>query len=178
MAKDNLINLAKGVNKKQTPIPVATKKPVVKMVEKPKTPDEERNLKAKQKVEELLQSVELSPKKEVIPEVVLIPKEGTEWLEEQVALLSEQCEGLRAELIEAKDNYSKIYRELQNGRGNNSDNLTGETFKENILMMFNELQSNYLGQNTERQRWSVAKIEYLLNQMLQLFPFTQNYKKF
>jgi len=179
MSTKNLVNLAKGGGKKpevkvSKPAP---KKPEVKVVEKPKTPEEERDIKAKQRVEELLNGVDLMPKKE---EEQLLeieqPKEGLEWLEEQVSLLSEQNEFLRSELGVAKADYSKLFEQSQGGRGGNVS--SNETVPQNVLIMFNELQNNLLGQNQERTSWSTVNVIHVLNQMLSLFPFTEKYKKF
>jgi len=174
---NNLVNLAKGGGKK-VEVKVtkpAPKKPEVKVVEKPKTPEEERDIKAKQRVEELLNGVDLMPKKEEeLLEVIEQPKEGLEWLEEQVSLLSEQNEALRAELGVAKADYSRLYESQRGGGGVNPN----ETLHQNVLIMFNELQINMLGHNQERTPWSTVNVIYLLNQMLSLFPFTEKYKKF
>ncbi len=174
---NNLVNLAKGGGKKtdvKTSKP-APKKPEVKVVEKPKTPEEVRDIKAKQRVEELLNGVDLVPKKEEELLEIEQPKEGLEWLEEQVSLLSEQNEALRAELGVAKADYSKLYESQRGGGGNVSSN---ETVPQNVLIMFNEMQNNMLGHNQERTSWSTVNVIYLLNQMLSLFPFTEKYKKF
>jgi predicted transcriptional regulator len=171
MSTKNLARLAKG-NKK----PIVQEKTVTKTVEKPKTPEEERDMKAKQKVEELLQGVEFTPKKEEPVETV-VAKSGKEWLEEQVTLLSEQTEKLRIELAQSKEDYTKLYGEYQAKRGTSKD-LLNETLVQNVLIMFNELQSNFTGVNQERVAHDIVKIEYLLKQMLLLFPFTEQYRRF
>ena len=170
-------NLAKGGGKKtdvKTSKP-APKKPEVKVVEKPKTPEEVRDIKAKQRVEELLNGVDLVPKKEEELLEIEQPKEGLEWLEEQVSLLSEQNEALRAELGVAKADYSKLYESQRGGGGNVSSN---ETVPQNVLIMFNELQNNLLGNNPERHVYDIIYLRNLLNQLMQLFPFTENYRRF
>lgn len=178
MAKRNsLVSLAKGTTKKPA---TQAKKPVAK-VEKPRTLEEERDMKAKQKVEELLQSVELSPNKLIkddVSEVVVEKKNGIEWMEEQVTLLTEQSEALRIELAQAKDDYARIYDKLYNTKDSGSNNMVNETVVQNVLLIFNELQSNLLGNNQERTIWKTVEIRYLLNQMLQLFPFTERHKRF
>lgn len=171
MVTKNLAKIAKGGGKKNVTTPQ-----VEKVVEKPKTPEEERDLKAKQKVEELLQGVEFTPKKEE-PETIVVNKGGAEWLEEQVVLLSDQAEKLKTELAQAKEDYTRIYQELQNKKGN-PNNLLNETLVQNVLIMFNELQNNFTGRNQERFAHDIVKIEYLLKQMLLLFPFTEQYRRF
>lgn len=170
---NNLVNLAKGGGKKSPP--PAVKKPEVKVVEKLKTPEEERDIKAKQRVEELLNGVDLMPKKEEELFEIVEPKEGLEWLEEQVSLLSEQNEALRSELGVAKADYSRLYESQRGGSGNSGQN---ETILQNVLIMFNELQNNMLGHNQERTSWSTVNVVHVLNQMISLFPFTEKYKKF
>ena len=170
---NNLVNLAKGGGKKSPP--AAVKKPEVKVVEKLKTPEEERDIKAKQRVEELLSGVDLMPKKEEELFEIEQPKEGLEWLEEQVSLLSEQNEALRAELGVAKADYSKLYESQRGSGGNVSYN---ETVPQNVLILFNELQNNLLGNNPERHVYDIIYLRNLLNQLMQLFPFTEKYKKF
>jgi len=184
--KNNLVNLAKGGGKKTTP--VTTKKPVVKpvvkVVEKPKTKEEVRDEKAIETVEKLLQGVELTPKIEVEVEVPSNePKEemSNEWLEEQLTIISEENQLLKSELTQAKDDYSRLYNQFQNGdviTNSNPDNLNDETYKQNILFMFNELQANFLGMNQERNRYSIVNIDYMLKQFMSLFPFTEQYRKF
>ena len=181
MAKDNLISLAKGSGSKK-PLPAPTKKPVVKPVVKvvEKTKEEVRDEKAKETVEKLLKDVELTPiKEEVVEEEVVkvAGGEGIEWLEEQVAGLTEQNEQLRAELGLAKEDYSKLFEKLQNG-GAGTNNSLNETFMQNVLIMFNELQTNFLGQNPQRVRYTTVDVEHILNQILMLFPFTENYKRY
>jgi len=166
MAKKSLVSLAKGSDKKAPAKKIEKKEP-----EKVLTPAEERDLKAKAKVEELLEGVELTPKKEDLLEIDSTPKEGTEWLEEQVGLLNEQVESLKAELEVSKADYQRLFAEMQNKGGN-------EVANQHILAIFSELQNNMLGQNQERTPWKTVNIDYLLKQMLTRFPVTQKIKKF
>jgi hypothetical protein len=149
------------------------------VTEKPKTKEEERDIKAKETVEKLLEGVELVPKKEndTVEIETTVHKEGKEWLEEQVGLLSEQVEQLRSELGQSKEDYTKIYQELQLKKGNPKD-LLNETLVQNVVLMFNELQANLTGRNQERTPHDIVKIDYLLNQIMLLFPFTEQYRKF
>ena len=81
--KDNLVKLAKG--KKETPVAPTVKKEEVKVPEKVLTPEEERDLKTKAKVDELLDGIKLTSdteeKKEDLLEVVEEDEEpkGVEW---------------------------------------------------------------------------------------------------
>ena len=171
----SLIGLAKGTKKTTT-----SPKKSVKKIEKPKTQEEERDIKAKAKVEELLQSVELTPNKiikEDTPVIVHEKREGIEWLEEQVTLLSEQSETLRNELAQAKDDYARLFQDFNNKKGN-SNNMLNETIVQNILLLFSELSANASGNNPEKTIWKTVEIRYLIMQMLQLFPFTERHKRF
>lgn len=176
--KDNLVALAKGSSKKPA---TAAKKPVVKTVEKPKTQDEERDLKAKAKVEELLEGVELTPKKDELLEFAEeAPKEGQEWLEEQVTSLSETNEALRAELALAKEDYRKIFEEskrIKSGAGIQDDDI----LKTNVTKLFMELQDAFISMGKNPQTGAPNLIIYpvaFLNKLLLFFPFLGQYKRF
>lgn len=175
--KNNLISLATGRKKKTT---VTKKSP--RVVEKKKTtPEEDRNIKAKQTVEKLLEGVSLIPKEnEDSFELDIEAKKnvGEEWLQEQVALLGSENENLRIELANAKDNYAKLFAQTQGSKGNNSNSLMQETITQNVLILFNELQNNLLGNNAEKTIWTTVNISHLLKKMLLMFPFTVEIKKF
>lgn len=176
MAKKSLVSLAKGGSKSTT-----AKKPVEKVVEKPKTPEEERDLKAKAKVEELLQGVDFTPKKddellEVEPDE---DNKSVEWLQEQVTLLGEQAETLRSELAQAKDDYAKVfelYQQVKSGAGiqDNSDVAT------NVTKLFIELQNAYIqmGINQTGQSNLIIYPVAFMNKLIDFFPFLANYKRF
>ena len=177
MAKKNLISLAKSGNK-STP----TKKIVEKVAEKPKTPAEERDIKAKAKVEELLQDVQLTPDKkedllELEKEEVEAP--GAEWLEEQVSLLSEQNDSLRSELALAKADYSKIFEEnqrIRNGTGSNDGAVAAK-----VIELFNELQDNHIKLGTNPNT-GVGNFRIycpgFLNRMITFFPFLATARRY
>lgn len=194
---DKLAKLAKGnAGGKKSPVS-ATKqvkptekqqatlkqKPVVKPVEEKKvlTPEEERDLKAKQKVEELLSDVEFLPKSEeaeTVVETVVETKtsnEGVEWLEEQVNLLTEENSALKIELQQAKDDYGRLFNDFQN---KGTSNPANDVVSHNVLVLFNELQNNFMGNNQQRTQWTSVQISHILKQMLVLFPFTKDYQKF
>lgn len=175
MAKSNksLVNLAKG------------KKPVVKkeekVIEKPLTPEEERDLKAKETVSRLLSGADLTPKDkkdellEVEPEV-----RGSEWLQEQVSLLSSENVVLRNELDVAKDSYARIFAEnqrIKSGAGIADDGV----LKSQVIKLFHELQSNYINmgkdQYTGDPNFRIIPGAFL-NRLIQFFPFLQQEKRF
>lgn len=180
MAKTNLVNLAKN---KKKPIAKKSEKEVVVIEEKPITPAEERDLKAKQKVKELLQDVPMTlEKKDDLLEVEIEPqKEGNEWLEEQVTLLGDQSENLRNELAQTKEDYKKIFEEnqrLKNNIGiptpNNGVVMNDEVTKANVLRIFNEIQDNYLAMG----RNFIIVPPAFLNRLVMFFPFLESHKKY
>jgi hypothetical protein len=177
MAKENkkLLNLATGKK------PVA-KKEVVK-VEEPVTAEEARDLKAQAKVKELLEGANLTPNKEKEEELLEFTKEeqqGSEWLQEQVALLSSENELLRSDLEASKDNYAKIFAEnqrLKSGAGIQDDGA----LKTGVLTIFHEIQSNYLKNPGSTQFGTpnfVIVPPAFLNRLIQYFPFLQQEKRF
>jgi len=179
MAKKNLIGLAKSGGNKTTPL----KKTVEKKVEKPKTPAEERDIKAKARVEELLQDVQLSPeKKEDLLELEeeQTPK-GAEWLEEQVTLLSEENDLLRSELALAKADYAKIFEENQRIRNGAGIASNDSALQAKVIELFNELQDNHIKLGTDpNSRIGNFRIYCpgFLNRMINFFPFLASVRKY
>jgi len=181
MAKSNLIKLAKGTTKKAEPAKKAEKKEV----EKPLTPAEERDLKAKAKVEELLQDVSLVPqsKEEDKGDETLIELDevkGTDWLTEQVTALNAENDLLKADLAIAKEDYRRIFEEnqrIKSGAGISDD---GE-IKTKVVELFNELQNNYISmgvnQMTGAPNFIIRPVGFM-NRMIVFFPFLQKIKKF
>jgi hypothetical protein len=181
MAKgSNLVKMAKTVGKKAN----VAEKPVEEVVEKPKTAEEERDLKAKAKVEELLQGVDLSltkeNKEEELLEVESVDNKSTEWLEEQISLLSGQVETLRSELAQSKDDYAKVfalYQQIKSGAGVQDD---GDV-KQNAIKLFVELQNAHLSMGFNPQTHApnliIAPIAFM-NKLIVFFPFLAQYKKF
>jgi len=188
--KNSLISLAKGKGKAlpaKVGLPLNSadkkamvKKPVPKVVEKPKTKEEERDEKAKETVEKLLQGVEftsIKPVVEIEEPIKAVQGEGVEWLEEQVTSLTEQCDLLKAEANEAKENYARLFQDYQK-KGSSSDGLGEETAKQNVLFLFKQLQANMFGQNPQHEVYEFIYIKPLLVQLMQLFPFTEEYRQF
>ena len=189
MAKNSkLINLATGTKK-----PV--QKEVVKkekVVEKKLTPDEERDLKAKARVDELLNGAKLdiiSKPKEDLLEMDEAPEDAgnSEWLQEQVALLTSENELLKIENGNLKQNYQKILGENQQikaGAGIQSDG----DLKTGVMTIFHELQSNYIkmGFNQQPRQEMVLQGEpnfrihpaAFINRLIIFFPFLANEKRF
>ena len=180
--KDNLVKLAKG--KKETPVAPTVKKEEVKVPEKVLTPEEERDLKTKAKVDELLDGIKLTSdteeKKEDLLEVVEEDEEpkGVEWLEEQMSRLTEENEKLKAEANLAKEDYSKLFAAFQQQKGavvlNDNPNASDTLLKAKIVQLFNEIQANHLslGHNF------IIVPQAFLNRLILFFPFLDEQKRF
>jgi hypothetical protein len=176
MAENNkLLNLAKSGGKKASP----AKKTGTK--EKEITPEEQRDLKAKAKVKELLDGASLAPPKE--DDLLEISKEeqhGTEWLQEQVSALSSENQLLKADLNAAKEDYQKVFAEnqrIRTGAGIQDESA----LKTGVLTIFHEIQSNYL-KNPGNTQYGTPNFVIVppafLNRMIMYFPFLQKEKRF
>jgi len=179
--KDNLVKLAKG--KKETPVAPAVKE-VVKAPEKVLTPEEERDLKTKAKVDELLDGVKLTlepeVKKDDLLEVVEDDDEpkGVEWLEEQMSRLTEENEKLKAEANLAKEDYSKLFTAFQQQKNavvlNDNPNASDTLLKTKIVQLFNEIQANHLALG---HNFIIVPVAFL-NRLILFFPFLEDQKRF
>lgn len=172
--KKNLVGLAKGNNNKKpntsTIKKIVEKKETIKII----SPSEERDMKAKQKVEELLQDVSLTPKKDdELLEIEETPKEGTEWLEEQVSTLSLENDTLREELSIAKEDYSKLFN--KHHESNNDFNIPNNNeMKTQVIKLFNEIQEKYIELGANFMIYQPA----FLNRLIVYFPFLANEKRY
>lgn len=172
--KKNLAGIAKksGTATKRKPAarkpaakkPATRKKPVAKK-EPELTPEEIRDQRAKAKVDELLQDVDLTLKKDELLELDETPEAGdsqsVEWLQEQVTLQAQQIEGLRSELAEARVENPPVA------------GVAGAE-KEAVLTLFNELQENYTRMGVNFQ----VRFPAFLNRMIMFFPFLADHKKY
>ena len=180
MAKgQSLIKLAKGGDKKEkTP-----KKPAEKKVkETPLTPEQERDLKAKQKVEELLQDVPLisNPKKddELLELADSETAKNIEWFEEQLKALSSENSILKTELEVAKKDYTKLFTEFQKIKQGKDVALetpnVDTALKAQIVKLFNEIQANHLALG---KNFIIVPVAFL-NRLIMFFPFLQDEKRY
>lgn len=176
--KKSPVKIAKSGAKKPTARkkPVARKKPAAKKPVAPKlTAEQERDQKARAKVDELLKDSTLTapPKDDllVLDESNDEPK-GVEWLEEQVTLQGTEIERLRKELGIEKGKNTKLP-----ASGGASD---GELQKA-VTTLFNELQTNYLkmGKNpsTGASNLVLPPVAFM-NRMIMFFPFLKKNKQF
>jgi hypothetical protein len=178
--KNNLMKLAKG--KKETTVKApAIKKEEVKVPEKVLTPEEERDLKTKAKVEELLDGVDMTLKTEEKKEEVEvidddIQSKDSEWLEEQVSKLSEENERLKSEIALAKTDYEKLFGEFQeqkNGVTLNNSNSDGQ-LQAQVIQLFDEIQAQYLSLGNNLIIYPVA----FMNRLIKFFSFLEDRKRF
>jgi hypothetical protein len=172
-----LISLATGKKNIAKPEPV-------EVVEKENTPEEERDLKAKKTVENLLKDVSLTPKKEEAEEEIFEidnkKVENIEWLQEQLGLVTSENDLLKSDLLAAKDDYAKLLTEnqrIKNGASIQDDGV----LKSTVTKLFHELQSNYIsmGKNmyTGEPNFRIVPGAFL-NRLIVYFPFLQKEKKF
>lgn len=175
--KSNLTNIAKKDSTRTKKSTATTKK--ASITNKSVT---DKELKAKETVEKLLDGIDLTPKKREQVSTELEKLKGSEWLEEQVSILTEENEKLKKESEEAKINYKKLYEKyqsLKSGNLDSEDNMVPDSeLTNNVKYIFNELQKNMLGHNKQRKRYEDVKIAYVLKNFLELFPFTSEIKKF
>jgi hypothetical protein len=184
MAKESLFKFAKGNEKPK------------KQQEKEKnlTPEEERDLKAKQMANTLLQDVKI-PKigeqaNDDLLEVdnnhgnsteinCLSASLSVEWLTEQLSLLTVENEKLRNEIMVAKEDYAKIFAEYQRFKGTAAP-VDGE-IKIKIIELFDELQNNYISMginpHTGRENF-IVRFPNFLQRMILFFPFLESKRKY
>ena len=173
----SLVNLAMG-GKKTT----VTNKSDVENVKTISTPEEVRDLKAKETVEKLLQDIPLNSKDRNNEELLEIDSEqrgSLEWLQEQVTLLSSENQNIKNELDVAKNDYRKIFAEnqqIKNGVGIVDDSALITA----ITTIFHELQSNYIkmGFNpiTHDPNFVIVPGAFL-NRLIMYFPFLEKEKR-
>ena len=179
----NLVKLAKA--NKTTKKSVA-KSQTKKSSEKKLTPIEERDIKAKKVVEELLENSSLITLNKNKEEILELDEEnsqeskGIEWLEEQIQLLTEQNENLRSELDLVKEDYRKILNENQNLKNSLGISDNDINVKNNVMALFNEIQENHIRMGIDRNGIGNLRIycPAFLNRMIKFFPFLDEIKKY
>ena len=153
----------------------------------------EKDTLAKQKANELLNGLSLpdSVKKSLNLEVkkdddILILEEtkpslnaleeskkskSDEWIQDELARVTDELESTKKELSKSKDEYTKLFSSL-NGQGSSRaiDDQSG-IYKQKLRVIFNELEANFLGTNPLRQKFSDVKIQHVLNKLVENFPF-------
>jgi hypothetical protein len=175
MADKDVIKLAKG-NKTTILKKRAARKPAAKKPVDPKlTAEQERDLKAKETVEKLLEDspiVTLDKKEELLQLDEEETPKGVEWLEEQVTLLGEKNKALSAELEVVK---------IENQQLRSSVGTSDGDVKAGVVQIFNELQTNYinrgLNSNTGEPNFVIYPVGFM-NRLIKFFPFLAEMKRF
>jgi len=178
---NDVVALAKGTASKKPAKRKTTRKPAAKKAAPKKepvlTPEQERDLKAKAKVEKLLEDVNLSPKKEddllVLDETPETPEpKGMEWLEEQLSLISQDNQRLKAE---------NDVLVIENQQFREGTPVLNNEVKVKVVELFDELQNNHLKMGSNPQT-GVGNFRIycpgFLDRMQKFFPFLTEYKKY
>lgn len=143
---------------------------------RPTKEEAEKKKKAKERVEALLEGVNINTKdKKVVTDrvVELEEKKGNEWLESEMTRVTDENDRLIKELATAKDDLKKMAQELLNAKGG-VPTMDGSVVQKNVVAMFKELENNFLGRNPQKQRYEQANIKHLLDNMLRKFPFIRS----
>lgn len=189
MAKSNkqLVKLATGGAKKAAPAKEEVKVPEVVL-----TKEEQRDIKAKEVVKELLSDTEVDltltekPKEDDLLEVTT-DTGNTEWLQEQIALLASENQLLKGEIEVMRVDYQKMLNENQRIKEGTGIQNDGE-IKNAVLTVFHELQSNYMKMgfsSAPRQEilpagepnFRIAPAAFI-NRLIMYFPFLKDQKRF
>lgn len=154
-------NIAKIVKKNLQP---PTKNPT-KAGENVVMTTEER---VKEKVDTLLNDIDIlktgqtinnkSENESPIEPLSVDNNKSIDWLEEQIELLSNSNNELKSQLADAKMVIDKTY--------------------EDLLKIFAELQTHALKYNENIRNQTIVNVVYLLNKLVNSFPFLSKYKKF
>lgn len=124
----------------------------------PLTVDEHMN----NATEMVIESSEINDKKS---------QSNSEWLEEQVGLLTDQVQELRKQLADKNEEFDNLLK-----GGNHSDSQ----LKDTVIRLFSEIQTNYLsmGKNpvTKQPNLVIPPLAFM-NRMVLFFPFLNEIKK-
>lgn len=171
IAKGNAGTKKKTTTRKTTARKTTRKPAAKKTVEKKLTAEQERDLKAKQKVEELLKDAELTPKNEdglleLVEDEKKDEPKGVEWLEEQVQTLIDENKALKVENQQLKE----------------GGNTTGDDeIREAVVTLFDEIQNNHIKLGTDPKTGLGNFRIYcpgFLNRMIKFFPFLKEFKRY
>jgi hypothetical protein len=185
----NLVKLGKKVENDNSigkrGRPPKSSSPEVKQAP-PLSEKEQRDQNAKEVVDKLLENIPLSltkdnESKETPSEPSNVDIKSSDWLQEQVVILTKQNEEYKLEAERAKSDYSKLLVDYQalkvskeagivyEGDGNKKDPI-----KNNVITVFNELQQNdkLLGKNF------VIVPRAFMMRLIMYFPFLNEHKTF
>lgn len=171
-----------------------TGKSLLQLAKKKVTPSDKKtekkiDVKAKEKVERLLEFVDIEDTNiQQTKQMESGPKDiGTAdmsdigWLQDQLQKLSEENESLKAETEEAKNNYKKLF-ESHDNRGDESSvgaqMIPDSLIKTNVVNLFTDVQDNFQGRNRERTQYkNIVPVPFMMK-MLTMFPFLNEHKRF
>jgi hypothetical protein len=97
-----------------------------------------------------------------------------EWLQDELAKVTDDLENVRKELTKSKEEYTKLFNSFKTGSVNtqvNSIDDQSSIYKQKLRVIFNEFEANFLGTNPQRQKFSDVKIQHILNKLVENFPF-------
>lgn len=139
----------------------------------PKSNVSESKKLAQQKIDELLEGVDLT-KKDKTKIADRVEKSGNAWLESQVTALNDKIEEVENKLIKKTEDYEKLLSEFNNLKATKAapqQNQGIDDVKKGVLEIYTELLKNYLGQNNTKMRYQNANIEVLLKKFKSKFKF-------
>ena len=130
----------------------------VEQTNKSEISNEDYKAKAREKIDELLGDIELTPqeRKKINEEISKEEMGGINWLSEQVDLLTKENEKLKSEISKTRGLSSKESMELKN----------------KIIEFFSEFQTYYL-------KWGKLHVDppSFMNKMIKIFPFLQQHSR-
>jgi predicted RNase H-like nuclease (RuvC/YqgF family) len=124
----------------------------------------EKDIIARQKVEQLLADVNVVSKSESVEEPVedaIVTKEQSKskkWLEEQINELTERNEQLEKELQDAKDSFKKLSADFVAFRKKSPASASNGELEKKIVALFTKFENAYLGKNPTRERFTHVKL--------------------
>lgn len=187
MAKTNLSNLAKKTNTgKTTPVlknekvvnvvdeSVAEIKPVVKVVEKPKTNDE----KAKEIVGNLLSDIKLPEIGQIEDKQTIsnsLDVDATTSTDEYVGTQDKtEIQWLEEQIIELNNEIDRLKNNV--GNENNNTNVSDSDVSKNTVLLFNELQDQYDYYVRTGGKLHIDPKGFM-KRLIDFFPYLQNYRR-
>ncbi len=151
----------------------------------PKTPEDERDAKAKERVEKLLAESDINflKKEDELIEFVTdsTVEKNNSWLAEQVATLTDENLKLRSEAETAREDYRKIFAELQNLKSGRITSVDGDVVKSKVCELFDELQENYISRGRHPITGApnfIVVFPAFLERMILFFPFLVDRKRY
>lgn len=146
--------------------------------------EKEKENKAKARVEQLLDGIELktNDKKKVTDRVALLEtQKGDSWLEEQFDAVTVENEKLKTELsnakkeaTQAKDDYKKLYESKVSGNApaaapTNAPSIGGQKISK-LKALLVEMDNQMRGRNKSKTPNPDVRVAYVINKLVEIFP--------